>query len=59
MSIVFVRVRNDHGKLYDSYTDYNKLIDLSGFDRCELNEVEHGSDNVYIFLHPAECSPGI
>lgn len=42
-------MRNDEGKLYDSYVDYWILVDLSGFKKCELSEIDRDSDNVYIF----------
>ncbi|HSZ58523.1 MAG TPA: hypothetical protein VK797_22845 [Tepidisphaeraceae bacterium] len=41
MNIRFVTLRNDEGKTYDSYSDYHKLIDLSGFPRCEMSEINH------------------
>ncbi len=47
--IYFVKMRNDQGELYPSYIDYWKLVELSGFRTCELNEVDRDSDNVYIF----------
>lgn len=47
--IVFVKIRNDKGTIYDSYTDYWRLIELSGFTVCEMSEVDLGSTNYYIF----------
>ena len=47
--IIFVKMRNDKGEVYRSYIDYWKLVDLSGFAKCELSEVDRDSDNTYIF----------
>lgn len=46
---IFVFVRNDEGRLYDSYDDYWKLVLLSEFKTCELEEVDQASHNIYIF----------
>jgi hypothetical protein len=46
--VIFVKVRNDRGNTYDSYTDYWSLVDLSGFKTCELGEIVKDSDNIYI-----------
>ncbi len=42
-------MRNDEGEIYRSYVDYWKLVELSKFDTCELDEVDRDSDNTYIF----------
>lgn len=47
--IIFVKVRNDKNEIYSSYCDYWQLVNLSGFETCELDEVEPQSDNTYIF----------
>jgi len=47
--IIFVKVRNDEGNLYDSYDDYWKLVNLSKFESCELDEVNPNSENIYVF----------
>src|SRR4051812_7712427 len=37
---------------YQSYADYKKLIDLSGFKSCYMDEMDLESDNTYIFSTP-------
>lgn len=50
MKPIFVKIRNDEGKPYDSYADYWELIGLSGFETCELGEIDfQREDAVYIF----------
>lgn len=44
-SIIFARTRTP----YDSYQDYHRLIELSGFATCYVDEIDTDSDNVYIF----------
>lgn len=44
MNIVFAMTRYK----YDSYTDFWKLVELSGFDTCYVDEVDIGRPNVYI-----------
>lgn len=46
---IFVKVRNDQGNTYDSYADYWSLVELSNFPTCELDDVDPGSSNAYIF----------
>lgn len=46
--MIFVRLRNDQGELYGSYTDYWKLVELSGFATCEIDEIEPDSANTYV-----------
>ena len=48
MKPVFVKIRNDDNVLYHSYVDYWELVSLSGFDTCELGEIDYQSDDVYI-----------
>ncbi len=36
------------GKIRDSYTDLFHMVDLWGYKRCTMNEVDYQSDNVYI-----------
>jgi glycosyltransferase involved in cell wall biosynthesis len=53
--ILFVRTR----ALYESYADFWRLVELSGFDTCYADELDPASDNVYIlpFLN-SECGNG-
>lgn len=54
----FCLVRNDQGAAYEidpahpggsaSYTEWHRLIRLSGFETCELSEVDLDSDDTYI-----------
>lgn len=46
---IFVKVRNDQGEIYDSYTDFWTLIELSGFATCELNDLGSHKAATYIF----------
>lgn len=46
---IFVKVRNDEGKIYDSYDDFWSLVKLSGFKSCELDDVKPESQRVYVF----------
>jgi len=46
--IVFAIIRNDNGNTYDSYTDLWSLVHLSGFETCELDDIDRESDNIYI-----------
>lgn len=43
-NIVFAKTRHH----YQSYTDYWRLVELSGFDTCYVNEIDPDSDNTYI-----------
>lgn len=43
--IVFAKTRYQ----YDSYQDFWRLVELSGFPTCYLDEIELSSENVYIF----------
>ncbi len=43
-SIVFVKTRHH----YDSYTDYWRLVELSGFDTCYVDEIDPNRAAVYI-----------
>lgn len=42
--IIFAKTRYS----YDSYTDFRKLVDLSGFAQCFVDEIDIHSDNIYI-----------
>ncbi len=42
--IIFVRTRH----VYDSYWDFWKLVELSGFETCYVDEVKIEKDNIYI-----------
>lgn len=46
---VFVAVRNDQGQIYDSYSDYWRLVLLSGYKTCEISEIDFKSSNIYLF----------
>lgn len=41
---IFARTRH----VYDSYQDYYRLVELSGFDTCYVDEIDPESDNCYI-----------
>ena len=43
--IIFARTRYH----YDSYSDFWKLVELSNFDTCYIDEIDLSSDNTYIF----------
>jgi hypothetical protein len=46
----FVHIRNPRtGEYYSSYNDYFRLVHLSGFKECDLEQVDPASDNTYIF----------
>ncbi len=50
--VVFVNIRNDEGKLYDSYREeYYELVKLSGFQTIELGEIEYDRD-YYVVVSP-------
>lgn len=44
----FVEVLNDQGKRYDSYEDYWRLIELSGFEIVKQNAIDFGSKETLI-----------
>jgi len=44
MRIVFARTRY----LYDSYTDFWRLVEISAFPICFVDEMDLSSDNIYI-----------
>jgi hypothetical protein len=46
---IFVKVRNDEGEIYQSYSDYWTLVELSGFSTIELDEVNPNDGRTYIF----------
>src|ERR1700678_4271845 len=43
--IIFARTRH----IYGSYTDFWKLVELSGFDTCYIDEIDISLENTYIF----------
>ena len=45
----FVRLLNDQGRAYDSYCDYLRLVELSGFAMCGQDEIDRESDDTYVF----------
>lgn len=45
--VTFVLVRNDEGVIYDSYTDFYNLVELSDFKTCELDDIKE--PGTYIF----------
>jgi hypothetical protein len=47
--IYFVHIKHPDGYYYPSYNDYFRLVHLSGFDECDLEEVDPQSSNTYIF----------
>lgn len=52
MSIVFAKTRfnyADPDNGYGSYTDFWKLVELSGFETCYVDEIDTASDATYIF----------
>lgn len=49
MTVIFAHPRWNYG----SYTDYKRLIDLSGYPSCYMDEMDLQSDNTYIFSTPA------
>lgn len=48
-NIIFARP--DH--FYDSYQDYWRIVELSGFPIITIGDIDPDSDNVYIFSTPA------
>lgn len=46
---IFVKVRNDQDKLYDSYSDYWSLVEYCSYPTCELDDVDPESEHTYIF----------
>ena len=43
--IIFAKTRYH----YDSYSDFWKLVELSGFDTCFIDEIDISKENTYIF----------
>src|SRR4051794_5288722 len=43
----FVRLLNDQGKTYDSYADFVRLVDLSGFEWVDQNAIDLQADEDY------------
>jgi|SRR6185437_10010692 len=50
--VKFVRLLNDQGQTYGSYTDYWRLVALSDFATCEQNEIQPDADETYILSPP-------
>lgn len=48
MDIIFVRTRYQ----YDSYTDYWKLVELSGFPTCFTDEIDINKENALYIVSP-------
>lgn len=47
--IYFVHIRNPRtGEYYDAYNDYFRLVHLSGFQECDIEDIDPFSDNTYI-----------
>src|SRR3569833_193476 len=44
----FVRLLNDHGRTYDSYTDFWSLVCLAGLATCEQSDVDPGAKETCI-----------
>lgn len=42
---IFARTRHQ----YDSYQDFWRLVELSGFDTCYVDEIDAASDHTYIY----------
>jgi hypothetical protein len=63
MDIVFAKTRYvdpNTGRPYDSYTDFWKLVELSGFETCYVDEVDIRKNNFYITCpHNGEWNPHI
>lgn len=47
--VIFARPRHT----YESYSDYFRLVELSGYDLIYMDEIDADSDNCYIFSTPA------
>lgn len=51
-NIIFADTRHNYHNWtggWGSYTDFWKLVELSGFPTCYVDEIDTASDNVYIF----------
>ncbi len=44
MKIIFAHPRHRH----DSYTDYRRLVEISGFPSCYVDEMDFAEENLYI-----------
>ena len=49
---IFALSRTTGGKLFDSYIDYHRMIEMWNYPTCELNEIDYESDNTYIYSSP-------
>lgn len=47
-NVIFAHPRWD----YQSYSDYKRLVELSGYQSCYMDEMDLQSDNTYIFSTP-------
>lgn len=48
--VYFVHIKNPRtGEYYSSYDDYFRLVHLSGFQECDIDQVNPHSNNTYIF----------
>ena len=45
---IFVKMRRDDGRTYDSYDDYWSLVALAGFPTCEIKDIDLRSTNQYV-----------
>lgn len=45
MKTIFVLSRTTDGKLVESYCDYYHMIAISGYETCELNEIDYTDSN--------------
>lgn len=43
-AVLFARTRH----VYESYVDFWQVLELSGYDTCYVDEIDAGSDNLYI-----------
>lgn len=48
-NLIFVKIRNDEGVTYDSYADYWRLVEASGFPTVELSNLPQESEDIFIF----------
>lgn len=44
-NIIFAKTRH----VYQSYDDFWRLVALSGFETCYVDEIDHNRDATYIF----------
>jgi len=46
--IIFIEMLGDGGKIRESYTDLYLMVDMWGYKKCLLNEVDYQSDATYV-----------